>query len=329
MTVATHSGGGSVAKYDPAEYGEDTGLEDVGVGDVMIPRLRIEHAEGKFKDSLSGAVYDKLTVVLMGLVKQRIMWAEDIEDGDQPLCKSPDHDHGFPNVNTEIKKDKQFPWAKSNFDPADARSLELAPGESKAHPNGWSSNGLPILPCSSCVFQQWDKGDWKVPPCAEQHTYPLLYSPDGTGESWTPALLTLQKTGIKPSRQYISSFAQAGNPMFTVFTELSLSLQSRGSVKYSVPVLKRLGPTDRDDWRDYADRQRSIRAYIRSAPRRQEEETGTPAPAAPADNVNTAPPAAATPPPAAQPAEPEAKAAPATAAPAAAAAEDDDEDIPF
>jgi hypothetical protein len=325
MTVAT-PGDSSVTRYDPNEFGADTGLEDIAASDLMIPRLRIEHAEGTFKDSLSNISYGTLKIVLFGLVKQRVMWDSDVDEGDMPLCKSPDFEHGFPNMNPDIKKDKQFPWAKSNFSPSDARVIELAPGESKAHPNGWSSNGMPVLTCSACIFAQWDKGDWKVPPCSEQHTYPLLYSTDGSPSpnegQWSPALLTVQKTGIKPSRQYIGSFAAAGNPMFTVYTELGLTLQSRGSVRYSVPTFKKLEPTDRNDWADFAARQRQIRAFIRSAPRRMDDDAA-PTPAAPTDNENRAPgtvPAT----PAATPAESKAPTQPTPAAPV-----DDDDDMPF
>lgn len=301
MTVTPH-GGGDVAQYD---FGADTGLEDVGVGDIVIPRLQIQHADAVFKDNLSGATYDSLKVVLLGLVKQRIMWHDEVDDGDKPLCKSSDFEHGFPNVRDDVPKDKRFPWDQSNFNPSD-------------FPSENGMNGLVTLPCNACVFKEWDKNGWKTPPCAEQHTYPLLYSTDG--ETFTPALFTTQKTGIKPSRQYISSFAQSKTPPFTVFTELTLELNSRGSVRYSVPRFKRLEQTDRDMWPEYAAQLRTIREFVRQPPRNQEEADGG---AAPSDNTNSAPAVpATTPPPAAQSA-----AAPAAAPAAAAPAEDDD--LPF
>jgi hypothetical protein len=317
MTVTTTGDGGAVVPYDPEAYG-DVGLEDVGVADVVIPRLSIVHDEGVFQDNLSKARYDKLTVILLGLVKQRIFWDDTVDDGDKPMCKSPDFELGFPQVSEEVKADKRFPWDKSNFNPAD-----FPPG------GPTSVNGLVTLPCSSCVFKEWDKQDWKVPPCTEQHTYPLLYTPD-EGQSWTAALLSLQKTGIKPSRQYISSFAQSKTPMFTVFTELSLTQQSRGSVKYSVPVLRKGTQTEREDWSNYADTYRSIREFVRQPPRSLEEDEGVPteAAAATAAPATTAPaPAPAAPAPAAAvpsspPPGPDApgSSTPAPAAPAAPAA---------
>lgn len=330
MTVTPVDGGGVVAPYD-AEIA-NVGLEDIGVGDVVIPRLQIDHPKGVFRDNLSKAEYDKLTVILLGLVKQRVMFDDDVKDGDKPQCKSPDFEHGFPNMNLDgaQRKETWFPWDKSNFEPGNF------PAE-----NGL--NGLVTLPCATCIFNQWDKGDWKQPPCAEQHTYPLMYSPDN-GESWVPALLTVQKTGIKPSRQYISSFAQSKTPTFTVFTEITLQQFSRGTVTYSVPIFKRNGPTDRNEWNEYATQYRAIREFIRQPPRRSDEDDATPD-VQPDTNENAPPAAAAAPapvpppPPAqpvapaapAQPAQPQPVAAAVTAAPAAAtpAAPADDDDLPF
>lgn len=335
MTVDT-TGGGSVVPYD--EDLANVGLEDIGVGDVVIPRLQIDHVNGLFRDNLSKSEFKTLKVVLLGLVKQRVMFYDDLEDGDKPQCKSPDFEHGFPNMNLDGKsrKETHFPWAKANFDPANFQAEQ-------------GLNGLVTLPCSTCVFKEWDKGDWKNPPCAEQHTYPLLYSPD-EGESWVPALFTVQKTGIKPSRTYISSFAQSKTPTFTVHTELSLQQFSRGTVTYAVPIFRRQEPTDRNSWGEYAAQYRSIRDFIRQPPRRQDEED---APAAPESNVNEAPSSAAMPDstpapaapaaPAAPPAPPAQPAAPATPAPAPAAAQpvpaaapaaaapaaSDDDELPF
>lgn len=301
MTVVPSEGGALPATVD--EF-DNVGLEDVGVADVVIPRLQIVHTEAVFKNNLSGEEYQSLDVILLGLVKQRIMWDDEVDDGDKPLCKSPDFEHGFPNVRDDVPKDKRFPWDTSNFAPDDF------PAES-------GLNGLVTLPCANCVFKEWDKNGWKNPPCNEQHTYPLLYTPD-EGESWIPALLTTAKTGIKPSRQYISSFAQSKTPMFTVRTTLTLTPQSRGTVKWAVPAFKRGDDTDRDRWTEYAQQFRSIREFIRSAPRRQDEEGDEPA--AESNNENTAP----TPEPEKK-AEPKAATPPPPAKPAAA----DDDDLPF
>lgn len=331
MTVATTDpNSGAVTGWDPSEFSGDTGLEDVSASDIAIPRLQIIHDEGLFKDNLSGTTFGELEVIILGLVKQRIMWASDIDDGDKPLCKSTEFSFGFPNMRDDIAADKRFPWAESNFEPAQAQPIELAAGQSPAHPNGWSSNGLPVLPCAACKFKEWTKGSNGKnvpPPCTEQHTYPVLYKNEN--EVWTPALLTFQRTGIKPSKTYISSFAQTGQPMFTVVTTIGLTQQSRGMVKYSVPWFKRGSTSDRNAWAEYATQYRTIRDFVRSAPRRQDEED---APAA-SNNENTAPEAPVnvtattqpTPPPTPSPAPTPPSPQP-TPPPAAVA---DDDDLPF
>lgn len=272
MTVDTAQGGGAVQPYDPTNL-EGLGLEDVGASDMTIPRITINHGEGTFKNNLSGEEFETLRCVMLGVIKQRIMWDKTVDDGDKPMCKSPDFEHGFPNVNLDGKTppEKQFPWARSNFSPSD-------------YPADQGLNGLVTLPCSSCIFKEWDKGDWKQPPCSEQHTYPLLYD---TGDgSLMPALFSVQKTGIKPSRTYLNVFIQSKSPMFTVYTEIILNQASRGTVKYSVPKFMKKEATEETEWGAFGQQYRSIREFIRQPPRRQDEEGED---VEPSDNVNRGP----------------------------------------
>lgn len=271
----------------PGMY-DDTGLEDVGQSDVIIPRLRIVHTEGLFENNLSKQRFEKMKVIILGLVKQRIMWHSSVEDGDVPQCKSPNFEFGIPNISDKGRKETRFPFERSNFSRSDARPVEIE--ASKSYPDGWSSNGNPVLNCASCSFSQWGS-DSTPPACSEQHTYPLLYCASEEDDQWLPALYTVQKVGIKPSRQYVSSFAQTKTPMFTVYTEIGLSLSSRGSVKYSVPTFRKLESTDQNMWLEYRDQMRGIREFIRRAPRPPEEhEIG-----ASSSNENAAPAVEATP----------------------------------
>lgn len=271
MTVDTAQGGGDVQPYDPSNLA-GLGLEDVGASDMTIPRISINHGDGTFKNNLSGEEFNSLRCVMLGIIKQRIMWDKTVDDGDKPMCKSPDFEHGFPNVNLDGKTppEKQFPWEKSNFNPADF------PAEA-------GLNGQVTLPCTSCIFKEWDKGDWKQPPCSEQHTYPLLYQTEDGG--LMPALFSVQKTGIKPSRTYLNVFIQSKSPMFTVFTEITLTQQSRGTVRYSVPKFMKREPTEETEWGSFGQQYRSIREFIRQPPTRRDDDEG----AEPFDNVNRGP----------------------------------------
>ena len=325
MTVATTGGTGSGI----------VGLEDIQSTDLRVPRLKIKHAEGVFVDPMSGAEYDKLHMIVLGMVRQRTMWNKSVESGDVPQCKSPDAENGFPNIDEEKPGRVRFPWRESNFNRDD-----YTPDE----------KGRIILPCKSCVFTKW--GDKTPPPCSEVATLPVLYSPDPENEGWGVALFSCQKSSLKPAMAYISSFVQRRVPIFSNEVVVTLTTATRGSVVYSTPKFKQGDLTDAADHEDFAFQYNQIREYLRRFPGgggdqdnsedlpETSDNTHTPAPGSPA--------AAATPPstPAAPPSDPWATgpsgappvSTPAPAAPAAppvapptasTSSTEDDDDLPF
>ena len=327
MTVATTGGNPAIP----------TGLEDIRPEDIRMPRLKIVHDQGHFKDPLTGETFDKLVCVILGIVKQRVMWDKDVLDDDVPQCKSHDFEYGVPNIDDELPGRLRFPWGRSVFSQTD-----FAPDE----------NGRIILPCAKCNFKNWQgkSGDRTPPPCSEQFTMPMLYNTEGDpdADAWATGILTLQKTGLKPATNYMSAFVQRKQPMFNVFTEITLTQQSRGTVTYSVPRFAQLGPTPPEDRISWGQQYQEIRTFLRSggslADLGTEEEyeasdnTNTPAPTAPA--AAQAFPAAAAPV-ASAPVQQEASASPVeTSAPPAPTAEappqaapsaatDEDDDLPF
>lgn len=235
----------------------ETGLEDFGVGDAVVPRLSIVHKEAEFRDSLSGMQFTKVRVIILGLVKQRILWSTDIEENSAPMCKSPDHKTGFPNVSDDVPRDRRFPWDKSGFRPADFPADE---------------DGNVRLPCDGCQLKEWGSHpDGKRPYCTEQFTLPVMYDPY-ENDSWVPAIMTFQKTGIKPVRSYLTSFARSQNPAYTAFTEISLNLQHRGQTDYSVPSFKRVGDTEPDFYREYSTSFTTLKRFLQAAPQHTDEE---------------------------------------------------------
>jgi hypothetical protein len=249
---------GTVAKWDPDL---DTGLEEFGIEDAVIPRISIIHKEGRFKDSLSNQEFDKINVIILGLVKQRVLWHPTVDDDDWPMCRSQDHNTGFPNLSDEQPKDKRFPWDKSGFDPTDYPA---------------DDEGRIRLPCGSCQLKEWGSHpDGKKPYCAEQFTLPILYDPEEDG-TWVPAILTFQKTALKSLKAYLSSFARAKNAAYTAVTEIGLDMQKKGSNEYSTPNFKKIGNTDEENWREYATNFRQMADFLRADPgSRDEEEAGT------------------------------------------------------
>lgn len=324
----------------------ETGLEDFGMADTVIPRLKIAHRDGRFVDSLSNEEFDKITVIMLGLVRQRILWHPSMDDDDAaPMCKSTNFQIGFPDLNAEEQpKNKLFPWDKSGFDPND-----FQPG----------SDGLVRLPCSGCQLKEWNSHpDGKKPYCSEQFTIPLLYDATG-GDNFIPAIISFQKTSLKPLKNYLSSFKRGKTAAFSARTEMGLDLTKRGMNAYSIPNFRNVGQTDPDDWPEYATTYRQLRDFLTADPGRQDDDEGSvtvtveqnpwagnaeatggdepveaeiveetpPVEDVPAEAEPTPPPVTQpkqTPP--APPAAKKAAAAPPAAAPAPA---DDDDDLPF
>lgn len=329
--------------------GFQTGLEAFEVTDSVIPRLNIVQKEGQFEDNLSGERFDQVTIIPLGLVKQRVLWpATKDESNDAPMCKSPNNLTGFPN--DDAPKDKRFPWAKSGFNKDD-------------YPE--QADGLRELPCAGCQLKEWGSHpNGKAPWCTEQWTLPILY--DGRGEGvFSPAIFTLQRSGLKAIRAYLTPFQRQGSPAFVNEATVRLEVHTRGDVVYSKPRFTRGQPTDRNEWNSFAMQFMQIKDYLERRPVGDEDEEVT---AAGANNQNTAPPQAqqqtpaatqdpwpttaepeeppASPPPAAPPAPSQPAPTPSqpatqpqvvqpiqpvapVATPAAAAPAEDDDDIPF
>lgn len=301
----------SVDTYGSDDKGLATGLEDVDESDIRIPRLNIDHKKGVLVDNLSNQEYPRISCVLLGLVKQRIMWHHEVGGDEKPLCKSPDFKTGFPVLSGQVHT---FPWERSDFNEGD-------------YVNG--ADSIVTLPCAKCNFKEWKTHyDGKKPACAEQHTFPLLYDPSGDEatvdnlDALVPALFTVQHSGIKPSKDYMSSYVRLRSALYTNITTLSLDTQRRGSNTYCVPVFKGGAKTQEEDYPWLSQQYKSIRSFVHStgAPR-----NGNDARTEEVDSLKTDEPSP--PGPKAADPEPEHKAAEASG-PVANASVDED-DLPF
>ncbi len=285
------------------------GLEQFGADDFIMPRLNINHETAQFEDNLSGETYPEgLEVVVLGLIKQRILWHYDPDAADFPLCKSYDFVHGFP-------AEKDYPWELSGF-PRDTPTP---------------------LDCASCQLKEWNSHPQRdTPYCSEQHALPVMQNLPEVG--WIPALVTLQRSGIKPSKSYLSGFVRTRTPLFTALTTITLDPRKKGSVVYAVPQFKKGAATAPDDYATFVDAWKRIHAFITTPPSSSGSGGDDDAAVEPAAPRNTRPaasePVSAAPasaPPAAGPTTlaPTGPApVPAAPAPAPTPAADDD-DIPF
>lgn len=294
----------------PSDF--ETGLEDFDMEDAVVPRLTIAHKDFQFKDSLSNEQFDTVKVIILGLVKQRVLWHPTVDDGDWPMCRSANHELGFPNVSDDQPKEKRFPWATSGFDPKDFPA---------------DSEGLIRLPCDGCALKEWGSHpDGKKPYCAEQFTLPVLYDPR-EDDNWVPAIMTFQKTGLKPLKSYLTSFARSRNAAFQAITEIGLTPTKRGTTDYSVPWFKRVGDTDEENWREFSTNYRTMKDFLEADPGSREETEST----SPSPSSNVAKPPAAKKPEAEEPKD-VVDAVVVEETPAAqpeAAAPEGDDDLPF
>jgi len=225
------------------------GLEDFTEADMIMPRLQIGQGQadvGTIINGLTNERYDGtqgIDLVVLGVVKQRILWPPEVgPTKEDPMCKSYDFSFGFPDAENPTR----FPWAASGFQ---------APAMGQP---------VPSQSCDDCRLKEWGThpGQKDSPWCTEQHSYIVLLP--GPNNSFSPAIMVLQRTGLKPSRAYVSSFAQQRQPMFICVTHVSVSMQKRGTVDYAVPILGRGQMLPETMYEDFANRYRRIRDALRT-----------------------------------------------------------------
>lgn len=228
------------------------GLEDFDQSDMVMPRLTIDGKKAKFVDSLSGEEFDKMESILLGLIKQRVLWPpEPSENGkDKPLCRSFEFKIGHPDVD-------RFPWKEAEF-----KKDAFVKGDSEAAVH---------LPCEDCHLKEWDSHPKRDAPwCSEQHTFAILIPiGDENEQEWAPAIFTVQRSGLKASKAYLTSFARSRKPLYVCTTKLALDARKRGQVDYAVPKFAKGADTDQSMWSWFAEQFRIIRDFVQT-PREEE-----------------------------------------------------------
>lgn len=231
------------------------GLEDFGPEDLKLARLVIDMDKGVFKDSLSGTEYEKVHAITLGVIKQRVMWAANLDDGDSnPLCKSTDFNTGYPT--TWDKPAANFPWGASGWVAAEFPKDDV---------------GRTVLPCQSCRFTQWKTHpDGKKPWCSTQHAVPLLYGEPGD-DPYIQAVFTFQRSSISASQAYFAGFMQKNMPAFSAKCEMSLKQMTRGKNTYYVPVLRVIEQTDQSSWPELSENYMTMRSFLVRPPVTRDE----------------------------------------------------------
>lgn len=231
-----------------------TGLEDFNPNEAAVPRIEIDHEGGVFKNRLSGEEFPEMYAIILGLVKQRVFWPKEVRDKGKPFCKSSDFAVGYPLM--EGAREDLFPWDGSGLDPSAMPKDEY---------------DRITIPCEACKFAQWGQ-DRTPPACSERHTFPLFFSTEDDGlYNGSSGIISFQRSGITPSRNYISAFARGKKPLYTVVTKISLDRHKRGKVTYSTPVFKKVGDVEEGRWLELSQEYNGLREFLRRAPRPSDE----------------------------------------------------------
>lgn len=242
--------------------GLDDGLEDFD-GGLQLPRLQLKHADRVFLDTATNEEYPTLVGIPLGMVRQRTMWPAEVGDEKgRPQCKSSDGIDGYPNMNDQ-GTDFEFPWEDFPISAEQASKDEF---------------DRPVLKCTGCPFAEWTrnkKGKPVPPACKERYTFPFLYTTerraDGSlnpkGPFDSAGVFSLQGSGIRPARQYMSRFKASRLPLYAAVVEITLRGESRGSVEYSVPEFKKLDNTSQSDWQMYSEQLQGVKEYLKAPPR--------------------------------------------------------------
>lgn len=259
--VAKSKGDEMAIPVDPLD-----GLEDVSASDIVLPIIKINHAEGVFVDSLSNEQFEEFDCIMLGLSKGRVLWPSELqEETGEPLCKSYDFQLGFPGPGF-VQRDvsRQFPSKVSGFGKT---TVETAMVAAKQGPMADESQ---LLACGDCGLKEWETMPGaRTPWCTEQFIFPVIRLTEDGGQA--PAYITFQRSAMKACKAYISSFRQANRPMYTVVTTVRAIHQSRGTVEYVTPQFTKGKGTDPTNWPEYSKTLADIKGFL-TTPRVREDD---------------------------------------------------------
>jgi hypothetical protein len=233
-----------------SEFASDSapvGLEDIGADDIRMAKVSIVHDEGVFVDDLTGEKFDTLDTVLLGVIKERVLFDSNMDAKDKLLCKSRDAVVGNPT--------EAFPM------------LSFREKNGVVEADG-------TITCKTCPFAQWGSHpdpNRQVPYCTEQMSFPLTLP----GSDDAAGIVTFQRSALSNVRSYLSAFVRSRKPLFANRTTITLEKGKKGSVVFSTPKFVRGAEnTDAGQMQRWAEQYQSIRAG------RGQRDDETPAPAA-------------------------------------------------
>lgn len=230
----------------------ESGMDELEEGGY--PRLRINHKEGRFIESVSDTEYETLEgVVILGFSYSRVMWKPTkpgigFKSDELPQCRSNDNKHGQPN--TDVEKPVLFPWNTSVFDPTKAQVNPLF--------------NRVLLDCEKCSFQVWGS-DGSRPACGLAMNVYVMYQPPGA-ENPVMAFLTIKGAGLRPMKKFFKKVRGSGENaapyQFTV--SLNLDVQTSGDVEFCTPRVSVTGVIPKEYWAGLSEQYSIMRDFTKN-----------------------------------------------------------------
>jgi len=231
------------------------GLEDIDESDMTIPRITIDHEGGVFVDSQTNERFGEIDCILLGLVKQRVLWPPTPgADGEGPMCRAVNYTTGAPDpAKWVVKHNGITAQAQSGFTFEEVQAGNLS--------------------CANCGLKEWESHpNNSTPWCNEQFTFPIIrILEDG---SRAPALISFQRTGLKPCKSYVSGFKQAKRPLYTAITRITAVHQRKGTVEFVTPSFSKVSDSDPTEHPSFSRSLAQIRTFI-TTPRTFEDSGST------------------------------------------------------
>ena len=183
-------------------------------------RIYIDHKQGGFKFSGDHEPVDKVSIVPLGLVKQRRLWLEK-DNGAKCGCKSPDASNGRP----------------THIFPEDTYRL--------THPTIDVKEQMPA--CETCPFAKWDARPYK---CQEKWYVPVLmwesvFSHHDNGAEVfqryldnTVYIMEFSQSAIKHLREWFKKMLGEGRKPWEITSDISTKKLINGNSTFMIPVMK-------------------------------------------------------------------------------------------
>lgn len=235
----------------------ETGLEALGQGDVIIPRLTITQPTtpdisadnvGKFCINITGDYYAAMHLCCLKLAKGRLLWPAEYSKDNEPLCRS----HDFINPANDIEGATPM-----------CHTCTIIPGTKDEH---------------HCPYANWgtDKKGKIIPPRCQEVWNMLVLDL----ETYMPMFLSLKSTSIKPLRKLFSAISILSKakkiPMWGWSFKAELKLENYDKGKAYVPIFSSPSALSAEEVFSMAD----IRQQLAGVSLRSEEKQDTPPPAA-------------------------------------------------